>query len=146
MPSSNNVIVLALSILSVYSIGLYFRKKRSLRTAPYPPGPRGYPIIHNLLDIPSKYPWVVYAELAEKYGMYESPSDGICAYPWNIGDMIFLRAFGQPLLVLNSPKRISDLLDKRSIVYSGRPYSTMMIELCAALFLKCGLSSYVHFL
>ncbi|RXW16402.1 hypothetical protein EST38_g9453 [Candolleomyces aberdarensis] len=42
---------------------------------------------------------------------------------------MFLRAFGQPLLVLNSQKRINDLLDKRSLIYSGRPYSTMMIEL-----------------
>ena len=80
MPSTNDVIVLGLSILSLYSLRLYLRKRERLRTAPYPPGPRGYPIINNLLDIPTKDPWVVYAELAKIYGTCEELINGKCAH------------------------------------------------------------------
>lgn len=40
-------------------------KKRNL---PYPPGPKGYPIIGNLLDIPTGFQWKTYIEWAKKYG------------------------------------------------------------------------------
>lgn len=33
-----------------------------------PPGPRGYPLIGNLLDVPRKSPWEVYNQMAQKYG------------------------------------------------------------------------------
>jgi hypothetical protein len=38
---------------------------------PLPPGPKGYPIIGNLLDMPPQdsQAWLKYAELGEKYGM-----------------------------------------------------------------------------
>jgi hypothetical protein len=35
---------------------------------PYPPGPRGWPVIGNLLDIPSKSTWLAYTEFSKKYG------------------------------------------------------------------------------
>ena len=35
-----------------------------------PPGPRGWPIIGSLLDMPSgDRPWTIYREWAKKYGM-----------------------------------------------------------------------------
>jgi len=37
---------------------------------PYPPGPKGYPIIQNLFDLPLKTPWEGYAALSKKYGMH----------------------------------------------------------------------------
>jgi hypothetical protein len=77
MPSIDDVIVLGLSILSLYSVGLFLRKQRALKTAPYPPGPRGYPIVHNLLDIPTgKTPWADYAELGKKYGTLTASAMG----------------------------------------------------------------------
>ncbi|KAJ3497446.1 hypothetical protein NMY22_g19695 [Coprinellus aureogranulatus] len=35
---------------------------------PYPPGPKGYPIIQNLFDIPLDDPWEGHAKLAKEYG------------------------------------------------------------------------------
>lgn len=35
---------------------------------PFPPGPRGYPIIGNLLDMPSELQWERYSEWSKKYG------------------------------------------------------------------------------
>ena len=37
--------------------------------APYPPGPRPYPFIGNLLNVPSSYQERAFADLAKIYGM-----------------------------------------------------------------------------
>ena len=36
---------------------------------PYPPGPRPYPFIGNLLDVPTSYQEKAFADLAKIYGM-----------------------------------------------------------------------------
>ena len=35
---------------------------------PLPPGPKGYPLIGNLFDMPVYKPWVVYGEWRKTYG------------------------------------------------------------------------------
>ena len=44
---------------------------------PLPPGPKGYPLIGNLFDMPADKPWVVYDEWRKTYGktsiIYVSP-------------------------------------------------------------------------
>ena len=35
---------------------------------PLPPGPKGYPVIGNLFDMPDDKPWVVYDEWRKTYG------------------------------------------------------------------------------
>ncbi len=45
---------------------LFRRTRRSI--APLPPGPRGLPLIGNLLDMPSEKEWLTYAKWGEKYG------------------------------------------------------------------------------
>ncbi|EAU87714.2 cytochrome P450 [Coprinopsis cinerea okayama7 len=87
------------------------RVRRSSRP-PTPPGPKGYPIVGNILDVPSERIWEGYHKLAKRYG-----------------DMVYLEAFGQPILVLSSFKRVNDLFEKRSNIYSDRPHSTMINEL-----------------
>ncbi|TEB29702.1 O-methylsterigmatocystin oxidoreductase [Coprinellus micaceus] len=81
-------------------------KKRNPRGLPLPPGPKGLPIIGNTLQIPdfAKHPWEVYAALCKEYG-----------------DMVYLTAMGQGILVLSSLPRAVELLDKRAAVYSSRP-------------------------
>ncbi|KAH9979952.1 cytochrome P450 [Lactifluus volemus] len=68
-----------------------------------PPGPRGYPIIGNLLELKPGQ-WLKYSEWQKKYG-----------------DLIYLNAAGQPMIILNSPKVAADLLDRRAAIYSDRP-------------------------
>ena len=35
---------------------------------PLPPGPKGYPLIGNLFDMPVDKPWIVYDEWRKTYG------------------------------------------------------------------------------
>jgi hypothetical protein len=38
----------------------------------YPPGPKGWPLIGNLLDMPKIRPWEAFSEMANTYGMFMS--------------------------------------------------------------------------
>lgn len=47
----------------------YLLRKQSKRALLYPPGPKGYPLIGNLLDFPFRVPlWEGLADLAGKHG------------------------------------------------------------------------------
>ncbi|KAI9446207.1 cytochrome P450 [Lactarius indigo] len=68
-----------------------------------PPGPRGLPIIGNALL------------LSDKSWMFKQDSKK------RFGDMIYMSAFGQPILILQSLKAASEILEKRANVSSDRP-------------------------
>ena len=50
----------------------------------------------------------------------------------NTGDVVHIKIFGQPLVILNSLKAARDLLDKRSSIYSDRPRFVLLAELWVA--------------
>ncbi|KAH9476141.1 Cytochrome P450 monooxygenase COX2 [Psilocybe cubensis] len=87
-------------------------RNRNPNRLPLPPGPKGYPIIGSVLQVPHKNPWLVYDQWFKKYG-----------------DMVYFEALGQPFLVLGSLKRTNDLFEKRSSNYSDRLRLPMLIEL-----------------
>ncbi|KAH8992362.1 cytochrome P450 [Lactarius akahatsu] len=72
-----------------------------------PPGPRGLPLIGNVLELRDKV-WLFQSDCKQKYE-----------------DVMYLSALGQPILVLNSLKAASELLDRRANIYSGRPRMIM---------------------
>ncbi|KAF8880682.1 hypothetical protein BD779DRAFT_1421237, partial [Infundibulicybe gibba] len=74
-----------------------------------PPGPKGLPIIGNLLDVPTEKQWLVFMEWTKTYG-----------------DIIHFKVFNQSLVILNSLKRTTDIFDKRSSAYSSRPRMPML--------------------
>jgi hypothetical protein len=51
--------------IGVYLVKQAFSKKK---LAPYPPGPPGWPLIGNVLDIPHTKPWLTFAKWGKKYG------------------------------------------------------------------------------
>ncbi|THU96158.1 cytochrome P450 [Dendrothele bispora CBS 962.96] len=86
---------------------IYFRQSslRSKGLKPLP-GPKGLPIIGNLLQIPRARSWLKFTEWRNQYG-----------------DLIGLNFAGHDLIVIGSSKIAADLLDRRSAIYSGRPKS-----------------------
>ncbi|TFY69462.1 hypothetical protein EVJ58_g398 [Rhodofomes roseus] len=69
-----------------------------------PPGPSGWPLIGNVLDMPTSHEWQTFAEWGEKWG-----------------DIVSVTLLGQPVLVLNTSAAAIEILDKKSSIYSDRP-------------------------
>ncbi|PFH46822.1 hypothetical protein AMATHDRAFT_7363 [Amanita thiersii Skay4041] len=106
--------MLLLTLICVVPALILLRRLHQKKSAylPFPPGPKGLPLI-GVWNLPSHKPWLAYSgEWAKKYG-----------------DMIFFKSFGSPFLVLNSAKIVKDILDERSSRYSSRPHMVMIMEL-----------------
>ncbi|KAI0051065.1 cytochrome P450 [Auriscalpium vulgare] len=83
-----------------------------------PGGPKGLPIVGNLSQLTNKA-WLFDPDLRKKYG-----------------DVIYLSAFGQPMIFLNTQKAAADLLDRRAHIYSDRPRLIVASEIsCGGFFL-----------
>ncbi|EIM79508.1 cytochrome P450 [Stereum hirsutum FP-91666 SS1] len=102
----------AFALFIVFVIRSRFSKNR------YPPGPRGLPILENILDIPRTQEYKVYAQWGKTYGAITLA-----------GDVCSVSTFGTRLVILNSRKAAHDLLEKRSEKYSNRPSYVMAGDL-----------------
>ncbi|KAL0952689.1 hypothetical protein HGRIS_006928 [Hohenbuehelia grisea] len=69
-----------------------------------PPGPKGWPILGNVFDMPTEKEWLHWRRYKELYGPVSS-----------------LAVLGQHIIVLNSWDACHELLERRSAHYSGRP-------------------------
>ena len=104
-------------------------RDRNPNGLPLPPGPKGYPLIGNLFDMPVHKPWVVYDEWRKTYGI-TFIINGLSPKMTGIsGDVIYLNVFGRHFVILSSLEVITDLFEKRSSIYSDRNYLTMLNEL-----------------
>ncbi|KAI0761422.1 cytochrome P450 [Irpex lacteus] len=97
-------------VLAAISLIVHFSRRK--QPAPYPPGPKGYPIIGNLLDMPTSLPWRTYMQWGEKYG-----------------DIVHVNVVGEHVVVLNSAKQAAALLNKKSGITADRPTLAMASEL-----------------
>ncbi|KAG2158981.1 cytochrome P450 [Suillus bovinus] len=91
---------LCLACVGVYVLKRVFGKKNP----PYPPGPPGWPLIGNVLDMPHIKPWLTFAEWGKKYG-----------------DISHIEVLGQHIVVVNSLNIAMEMLDNKSAIYSERP-------------------------
>ncbi|TFK25117.1 cytochrome P450 [Coprinopsis marcescibilis] len=80
---------------------------------PLPPGPKGLPLLGNLLDMPDTFGWYKFHELCKELGT----------------DILYLNVAGTNIIVIDTAEVANDLLEKRSSIYSGRPRMTMLNEL-----------------
>ena len=68
----------SVSFLYVICLTVLRGSRRNSKRLPYPPGPKGYPVIGNLLDAPTDKPWLTYDEWGKTYG---EPSDTWYNFP-----------------------------------------------------------------
>ncbi|KAG2346478.1 cytochrome P450 [Suillus weaverae] len=103
-----------LDLLCLTGVGVYLVKQVLIKKnpTPYPPGPRGWPLISNVLDMPRIKPWLTFTEWGQKYG-----------------DITHIEVLGRHIIVLNSVKTTMEMLDSKSTLYSDRPVLPMGGEL-----------------
>ncbi|TDL15533.1 cytochrome P450 [Rickenella mellea] len=107
----------ALSALLVAVILVSFVTSSSSRNPKrllLPPGPKGLPILGNLLDIPSDHYWLKFDEWIRQYGP-------VCT----------ISLMGKKVILLGSPNVAADLFDRRSAIYSDRPRWVFASEILA---------------
>ena len=111
--------LLAASLISITVYVLLRRKRR--HPLPFPPGPKSLPVIGNLRDIPFKYQWFTYEKWGRDIGkciLFFQMS--IVHFLFIGSDIVHAEFLGIHVVVLNSEKAATDLLEKRSSIYSDR--------------------------
>ncbi|KZP02374.1 cytochrome P450, partial [Athelia psychrophila] len=90
--------------LTVLVFGAIYVVKTWTRRSRLPPGPRGWPLIGNLLDMPSTDEWRTYAQWVKEFN----------------SDILHLDICGTHIVILNSLEACVELLERRSSIYSTR--------------------------
>ncbi|KAF8196263.1 putative monooxygenase [Mycena galopus ATCC 62051] len=94
----------AVLVVAVVSVGYLLSRAFHHLKSNLPPGPQRWPLIGSALAVPQVHQWVTFSQWAKTYG-----------------NIIYLNALGQPIIVINSAKIANELLDQRSSIYSERP-------------------------
>jgi len=80
--------------------------------------------------------WLKFSEWQKKYGQFVTGP--LFSFPpylnLSLGDLIYLNAAGQPIVVINSPKVGVALLDRRAAIYSDRPRNIVSSLMTGGLF------------
>ncbi|KAI5120039.1 hypothetical protein M0805_004667 [Coniferiporia weirii] len=95
---------------TLYYLGSWLlSRRRNPGRPPYPPGPRGLPLVGNVFNMPDVAELEQAREWAQKYG-----------------DLTFFKALGKPYLLVNSYDAAYELFEKRGHNYSSRPQNTLI--------------------
>ncbi|CAE6432963.1 unnamed protein product [Rhizoctonia solani] len=98
--------VSGLALVRYYWFGSHGRKLR------HPPSPKSLPFVGNLFSIPPGLDHLAYTELGRQLK----------------SDIVYLNLLGQPLIILNSARAASELLEKHSASHSDRVTAPMVSD------------------
>ncbi|CAE6477712.1 unnamed protein product [Rhizoctonia solani] len=90
-------------------LSYYWLRRSNIR---HPPSPPSLPLVGNLFSIPSGPEHLAFTKLGEQLQ----------------ADIFFLEILGHKLLIVNSVEAASEILDKRSALYSDRPAIPMITD------------------
>ncbi|OSX58954.1 hypothetical protein POSPLADRAFT_1151470 [Postia placenta MAD-698-R-SB12] len=76
-----------------------------------PPGPTRIPLLGNLHQVPLHDQQKTFAEWVKKYG-----------------DIIYIQLLSKPFVIVSSVRAAQDLMEKRAVKYSDRPYFLLLCE------------------
>jgi hypothetical protein len=125
-PTSQAAIVCV--ALTIILIALSNRRNTSRLS--FPPGPRSFPLIGNVFDLPKLHSWSTFDKWIKIYGTLVLVSCCISLKLFQIsGDIVGFNVMGRPIIILGSSRRVSDLLEKRGADFSSRPRWVMHNEL-----------------
>ncbi|KAJ7628992.1 cytochrome P450 [Roridomyces roridus] len=94
---------LALATIALVG-GFYTLRARAPSDTRRPPGPRGVPLLGNLLQVPAKHLATYFRQLCEEYG-----------------GLVSINLAGFRLMLIGDMALAKELLEKRSIKFSSRP-------------------------
>ncbi|KAF3767438.1 putative cytochrome P450 oxidoreductase [Cryphonectria parasitica EP155] len=82
---------------------------------PLPPGPKPWPLLGNITDLPpeGQIPWRHWLKHKSLYGPISS-----------------VTVLGQTLIIIHDREAASELMEKRAVKYSARPTGTFANEMC----------------
>lgn len=116
-------------MLALLGLAIFLYWSTSVPRRRYPPGPPARVVLGNIFSLPRHQAWIELTAYKKVYGnTVVKLRKRVYSFEC-LGDLIFFHGLGNHVLVLNSRKAISDLLEKRPLVYSNRPYFTVACEL-----------------
>ncbi|CAA7263056.1 unnamed protein product [Cyclocybe aegerita] len=107
---SLNITALIISVLCIILYHICRAVVRQKRKGIYPPGPKPWPIVGNLFDLPSDQTGQTYLEWGRR----------------NNSDILHAQVLGHHIVIVNKREIADELLEKRARNSSGRPYTPIV--------------------
>ncbi|KIJ13396.1 hypothetical protein PAXINDRAFT_170472 [Paxillus involutus ATCC 200175] len=102
-PISPSTLFSFLAVSAIAVLAGHARRKQA-RALNFPPGPKGLPLLGNVLDINTSEPWLTFTQWVASYG-----------------DLVYCTIFGRQIVVIQTVPVARALLEQRSNIYSDRP-------------------------
>jgi hypothetical protein len=131
----DSLLTYVLEALIVVAIVVIFMniKLRTPKQTSLPPGPPAEWLVGHARTMPREGQAEFFHEMGKVYGMYRGAvTDSTMAqhlFDAHIGDVTHFKAFKKSIVVLNSAQAATDLLNKRSSIYSDRPRFVMFTNM-----------------